>query len=63
VYKGKYVGMEIAIKDYMKTRKHHHKEDFMKEVEIISDLKHPNIVLYMGMCITANKYTLITEYL
>lgn len=35
----------------------------MKEVEIISDLKHPNIVLYMGMCITANKYTLITEYL
>jgi serine/threonine protein kinase len=35
----------------------------MKEVEIISDLKHPNIVLYMGMCITASRYTLITEYM
>jgi serine/threonine protein kinase len=57
------VGQSIAIKDYLKTGKHRHKEDFMKELEIISDLKHPNIVLYMGMCITANKYTLITEYL
>lgn len=44
----------------MKTGKHHHKEDFMKEVMIISDLKHPNIVLYMGICITADKFILVT---
>ena len=30
---------------------------------IISDLKHPNIVLYMGICITADKFILVTEYL
>ena len=35
----------------------------MKEVMIISDLKHPNIVLYMGICITADKFILVTEYL
>lgn len=32
VYKGKYVGQLIAIKDYLKTGKHRHKEDFMKEL-------------------------------
>lgn len=47
----------------MKTGKHRNRDDFMKEVEVMSDLKHPNIVLYMGMCITADKYTLITEYM
>jgi len=35
----------------------------MKELMIISDLKHPNIVLYMGICITADKFILVTEYL
>lgn len=25
--------------------------DFLKEVEVISNLRHPNIVLYMGVCI------------
>lgn len=30
---------------------------------IISDLKHPNIVLYMGICITADKFIMVTEYL
>jgi len=63
VYKGKYIGQLIAIKDYMKTKRHKHKEDFMKELMIISDLKHPNIVLYMGICITADKFILVTEYL
>lgn len=32
----------------------------MKEVAVLSDLKHPNIVLYMGMCITINHYQLVT---
>jgi len=25
--------------------------DFIKEVDVISNLRHPNIVLYMGICI------------
>ena len=35
----------------------------MKELMIISDLKHPNIVLYMGICITADKFILVIEYM
>ena len=63
MFRGKYIGQEIAIKDYLKTKRHRHKEDFMKELMIISDLKHPNIVLYMGICITADKFILVTEYM
>lgn len=49
------MGTPVALKDYMKAgRNHKSREDFMKEVYILSDLKHPNIVLYMGMCITVN---------
>lgn len=53
----------VAVKDYIKTRKHQNQEDFLKELEILSSLKHPNIVLYMGICITTDKYQLVTEYL
>lgn len=35
----------------------------MKEVHVLSDLKHPNIVLYMGLCITVNRYQLVTEFM
>ena len=30
VYKGKYVGQLIAIKEYLKSRKHTHKADFLQ---------------------------------
>lgn len=36
--------------------------DFLKEVEVISNLRHPNIVLYMGVCYKKFNYYLITEY-
>jgi hypothetical protein len=57
------MGTPVAVKDYIKTGRHQIQEDFLKELEILSDLKHPNIVLYMGICITADKYQLVTEYL
>lgn len=64
VYRGKYMSCPVAVKDYMKTgRIHKSREDFMKEVEVLSDLKHPNIVLYMGLCIRFNHYQLVTEFM
>ena len=36
---------------------------FLKEVGVISNLRHPNIVLYMGVCWKKISYYLITEYL
>ena len=64
VYRGKYMSTPVAIKDYIKAGRHNKsRDDFMKEVEIFSGLKHPNIVLYMGMCITVSQYQLVTEYM
>jgi len=36
--------------------------DFLMEVEVINNLRHPNIVLYMGVCINSFQYLMITEY-
>ena len=62
MYQGTFSGTEVAIKEYGK-RKLLGKaaEDFVKEVEMISNLRHPNIVLYMGACIHKGKYLMITE--
>lgn len=36
---------------------------FIEEVQLISKLLHPSIVLYMGMCIEDNQYAMVTEFL
>jgi len=43
VYKGTYMGAEVAIKKY-KVRDPKSKEAFNRELEIISRLRHPNII-------------------
>eukprot|EP01016_Furgasonia_blochmanni_P029901 TRINITY_DN3127_c0_g1_i1.p1 TRINITY_DN3127_c0_g1~~TRINITY_DN3127_c0_g1_i1.p1 ORF type:complete len:881 (+),score=200.72 TRINITY_DN3127_c0_g1_i1:144-2786(+) len=66
VYKGVWLGQEVAIKQYGKRHTRHHTkktEDFMKEVNVLSNLRHPNIVLYMGVCVNYTKCLMITEYL
>lgn len=64
VYLGKFSGIEVAIKEYGKRKLlKRSAEEFVKEVEVISNLRHPNIVLYMGACIHKGKYLMITEYL
>ena len=64
VYLGKWLGQEVAIKQYGKNSRLRNTKkiaDFIKEVEVISNLRHPNIVLYMGVCIDYSKYLMITE--
>eukprot|EP01016_Furgasonia_blochmanni_P008959 TRINITY_DN13705_c0_g1_i4.p1 TRINITY_DN13705_c0_g1~~TRINITY_DN13705_c0_g1_i4.p1 ORF type:complete len:306 (-),score=44.42 TRINITY_DN13705_c0_g1_i4:372-1289(-) len=66
VYLGVWLGQEVAIKQYgKKTRARHTKKtlDFMKEVNVLSNLRHPNIVLYMGVCVNFTKCLMITEYM
>jgi serine/threonine protein kinase len=55
----------VAVKTYLKAGRIHRQslDDFLKEVEILNNLRHPNVVLYMGMCIQISRYSLITEYL
>ena len=65
VFKAKWLSNPVAVKTYMKSGRLRKKnlENFLKEVKILNDLRHPNIVLYMGMCIQINRYSLVTEYL
>ncbi len=60
VYRGRYFDCPVAIKDYIKPGKNCSLNDFMKEVQVLNDLKHPNIVLYMGIYLTHDKYQLVT---
>ena len=66
VFMGKWLGQDVAIKAYKRrnTGKLRYKQqmgDFLKELEVISNLRHPNIVLYMGVCQKDMNYYLITE--
>eukprot|EP01090_Pellita_catalonica_P004230 TRINITY_DN14069_c0_g1_i1.p1 TRINITY_DN14069_c0_g1~~TRINITY_DN14069_c0_g1_i1.p1 ORF type:complete len:474 (-),score=88.31 TRINITY_DN14069_c0_g1_i1:27-1448(-) len=38
-------------------------QDFKKEVEIMSQLNHPNVVLFMGACTQKGKMCIVTEIL
>lgn len=64
VYLGEYIGQKVAIKVYKKhTNKKLHIESFLKEVDILNSLRHPNILLYMGICFDGDNYLMISEYL
>ena len=50
VFKGKWLGSEVAIKRF--GRKYVNKKalwEFITEIEVLHSLRHPNIVLYMGV--------------
>ena len=64
VYQGAWLGTKVAVKRFGKrylTRKA--VKDFIKEIEVLNQLRHPNIVLYMGVSIDPNNfYYMVTEY-
>jgi tRNA A-37 threonylcarbamoyl transferase component Bud32 len=67
VFKGTWLGQDVAIKFYGKKKSRNKARidaDFLKEVEVFSRLRHPNILLFMGVSVTPQyKGLLITEYL
>ena len=80
VYLGYWNEKKVAIKKYISLKKHREKEaqnkisknldlkaillKFIKEINIISNLRHPNLVLFMGASISKhNTCYLIMEYI
>ena len=52
VFKAKWFGTKVAVKKFGRryiTRKA--LKDFIKEIEMLNQLRHPNIVLYMGVSV------------
>jgi len=64
VYKGKCRGATVAIKQLHKQDLDSKiLEDFRKEVDILTQMRHPNVVLFMGACTEQHKLTIVCELL
>lgn len=62
VFKGKLRGKEVAVKKlHVQDLDEDALEDFKAEVEIMSKLRHPNVVLFMGCCLQPGQYMMVTE--
>ena len=64
VFKAQWMGSPVAVKRF--ARKCINKKsitDFIKEIEIVNQMRHPNIIFYMGVSFDEeNHYYMVTEY-
>jgi serine/threonine protein kinase len=66
VYKGYLWGQEVAVKKLRLRDKHTDdttREDFLKEVKIMRNLRHPNIVEFLGATFETDRMCIVTEFL
>ena len=64
VYKARWHGSAVAVKMLIcQTLKDDVVVDFRAEVSVLSALRHPNILLFMGACTIAPHYCIVTEFL
>jgi serine/threonine protein kinase len=62
VYKGKLRSVEVAVKKLtLKKLDEKKMEAFRKEVGIMSKLRHPNVLLFMGACLEPGNLMIVTE--
>merc|ERR1712137_27496 len=62
VYKGTLHGKDVAVKKlHLSNMDEMAQEDFKAEMTILSKLRHPNVILFMGSCVQPNNYMMITE--
>ncbi|KAF0979932.1 hypothetical protein FDP41_001085 [Naegleria fowleri] len=65
VYKGRWLGAIVAVKRFMIN---HHVEseeviqDFIKESKLMSKLRHPNVVQFLGVCVQMPHLYMVTEF-
>jgi len=62
VYRGRCRGQDVAIKE-LKNFNSELKEEFIAEVEIMSNIPCPNIVQLLGACTEGNNWTMVTEFM
>lgn len=70
VYKGELIGFhgdssihKVAVKTLKENAAPKVKQDFRREVELMTDLKHPNIVCLLGVCIKDEPMCMLFEYM
>ena len=70
VYKGELIGYhgdssihKVAVKTLKENAASKIKQDFRREVEVMTDLKHPNIVCLLGVCMKDEPMCMLFEYM
>ena len=63
VFSGKWLSVKVAIKRFAKIFNNQDTlKDFIKEIQVVHSLRHPNIILYMGVSFDNNQqYYMVTE--
>jgi hypothetical protein len=65
VIKGKWRGTEVAIKQFRIEYRNSAKEmgKFIKELKVLASVRHPNLLMLMGLCVDQPNLCLVTEYM
>jgi len=61
VYRGKYVGTDVAVKVLKMGLADRAMDRFSKEISVMSKLHHPNVVLLMGACLDPENLWIVME--
>ncbi|KAI5480140.1 hypothetical protein MNV49_001800, partial [Pseudohyphozyma bogoriensis] len=51
VFRGQYLGIEVAIKEVMASGEYDVDKYFQREIKTMQEARHPNIVQYLGLCL------------
>jgi serine/threonine protein kinase/ABC-type branched-subunit amino acid transport system substrate-binding protein len=64
VYCGEYRGADVAIKKLKVPKMNKQQlDEFLQEAAVMVGLRHPNIVLFMGVCVDPPELCIITEFM
>nr|XP_018681008.1 PREDICTED: U-box domain-containing protein 51-like isoform X2 [Musa acuminata subsp. malaccensis] len=64
VFRGIWNGTDVAIKVFLEQDlTSENVEDFCNEISILSRLRHPNVILFLGACVKPPHLSLVTEYM
>ncbi|XP_028964312.2 probable serine/threonine-protein kinase SIS8 isoform X8 [Malus domestica] len=64
VFRGVWNGTDVAIKVFLEQDlTAENMEDFCNEISILSRLRHPNVILFLGACTKPPRLSMVTEYM
>ncbi|KAI4325156.1 hypothetical protein MLD38_030577 [Melastoma candidum] len=64
VFRGIWNGTDVAIKVFLEQDlTAENMEDFCNEISILSRLRHPNVILFLGACTMPPHLSMVTEYM